>query len=559
MSEMVLPGTYIEVRPEGLIVPTRVTVGTIGIVGTAKKGPVNTPTALGSYVEARDTFGDYDAWAGGSASELTLVRALEIAYAHGATNVVAVRVATTSAQTADYVLTSGVGEVVRLSASSPGTWGNELKVRVFDADEPAFVQNEAHAGGGSISLQHTPVQRSARNRITVFVALTGQTASLGILYDDDATAPSPSQVKVDRASGALTFNGALALTADDKLTASYVVGTGGATTVSVRFGRSEERYTVVDGHQLVQSVEGSALVSAAPLTHADEHLPTTTDYASFGTGNNQAGNNGEGAVDTDYKGGLDLLLNEDVHLIVGAGRTETFADELNGHCQLASSDALRRDRIAVVGSAARANREALLDSLRGHNIDSDRVVFAAPGIRFGDAASGADVTLPGAYAAPAVAGLLSSFPAHVSLTNKVLSVGDLEFRFTPTELSQLVQSRILALEARQGFRVVKSITTSSNTAWHQVTTRRIVDYAKFGVRSAASSYIGLLNNERVRTDLRTTIVSFLNEMVADEMLVEYLLDVDATREEQRKGIVRVTMTLSPTFSIDFIKVTMFLK
>ncbi len=155
--------------------------------------------------------------------------------------------------------------------------------------------------------------------------------------------------------------------------------------------------------------------------------------------------------------------------------------------------------------------------------------------------------------------LLSSFSAHISLTNKTISVGGLEVRYTPTELTQLVQSRILALEARQGFRIVKGITTTTNTAWHQITTRRIVDYAKFGVRSAANPYIGLLNNERVRGALQTTIASFLNEMVRDEMLISYDLSVTATREEERQGIVNVTMVLRPVFSIDFIKVTMFLE
>ena len=35
MAEMILPGTYIEVRPEGLIAPGQITVGNIGVVGTA--------------------------------------------------------------------------------------------------------------------------------------------------------------------------------------------------------------------------------------------------------------------------------------------------------------------------------------------------------------------------------------------------------------------------------------------------------------------------------------------------------------------------------------------
>ncbi len=43
------------------------------------------------------------------------------------------------------------------------------------------------------------------------------------------------------------------------------------------------------------------------------------------------------------------------------------------------------------------------------------------------------------------------------------------------------------------------------------------------------------------------------------MLISYDLDVAATREQEIQGIVAVTMTLRPTFSIDFIQVTMFLE
>jgi hypothetical protein len=114
------------------------------------------------------------------------------------------------------------------------------------------------------------------------------------------------------------------------------------------------------------------------------------------------------------------------------------------------------------------------------------------------------------------------------------------------------------IEQRQGLHVVRGITTSTNTAWQQITTRRIVDYAKYGVRSAAEPYIGLLNNDRVRGALRATINSFLTGMVDDEMLNSYQLDVSATRDEQIQGIARVAIVLQPVFSIDFIKVTMFL-
>ena len=93
MSEMIVPGVYIEVRPEALIVPGQITVGNLGVVGTAAKGEIDTPTILDSYAAAREVFGSYDPWIDGESDELTLVRALEQAYAQGATTVIAVRIA----------------------------------------------------------------------------------------------------------------------------------------------------------------------------------------------------------------------------------------------------------------------------------------------------------------------------------------------------------------------------------------------------------------------------------------------------------------------------------
>ena len=43
MAEMILPGVYIEVRPEGLIAPGQITVGNVGVVGTAARGPLARP------------------------------------------------------------------------------------------------------------------------------------------------------------------------------------------------------------------------------------------------------------------------------------------------------------------------------------------------------------------------------------------------------------------------------------------------------------------------------------------------------------------------------------
>ncbi len=556
MSEMILPGVSIQVRPEGLIIPGRVSVGTLGVVGTASKGAVESPVILGSYAEARERFGDYDPYDPDHAGdELTLVRALELAFGHGATSVIAVRVAAGSAAKADFLLDSTSGACCRLVAKSEGTWGNELEVNVWDAEEHAYVRDETHSGGAPITLNYTPVVESARNRISVFEDATRRTRVLDIVY---GTPPEAGQVRIDTASGALTFFGGEEPTAADTVTASYVVDRSASVKVTLRLGAVEEIYTVASGKDLAADIEAlSSLVDAreeANSAEPPEKFSSADDFRLFGTGSNTRGDNG--AIGADYKKGLEKLLNEPAHIIVAAGQGHgAIGADLTAHCQAASSDQNKRERIGVVGSGPGEK----LDEILGHTLDSDRMVLVAPGIEAIDRPSGKAVTLPGAYAAAAVAGLLSSYSAQVSLTNKPLAVRGLEQRYTNAELTRLVQARVLALQEKLGFRIVKGITTATNTAWHQITTRRIVDYAKFGVRSAANPYIGLLNNERVRGALRATINSFLAEMVNDEKLVSYELEVTATREEERQGIARVTMVLRPTFSIDFIKVTMYLE
>ena len=57
MTEMVVPGTYITVRAEGLISAGRVATGIVGVVGTAANGPVGVPITLSGLTDARARFG----------------------------------------------------------------------------------------------------------------------------------------------------------------------------------------------------------------------------------------------------------------------------------------------------------------------------------------------------------------------------------------------------------------------------------------------------------------------------------------------------------------------
>ncbi len=216
------------------------------------------------------------------------------------------------------------------------------------------------------------------------------------------------------------------------------------------------------------------------------------------------------------------------------------------------------DLIAVIGSDA-----ATVAAIVQQAPTNDRIIFTTPGFQAFDVAAnggaGGDVDLDGTYSAAAIAGLLSTLTPQSSPTNKGLAgVVRLSQRYSYGETKQLLNGRVLVLEQRRGVRVVRGLTTDDG-AFTQITTRRITDFAKAGIRKASNPFIGKLNNQRVRKALQGAIDGFLTTMVQDEALTEYTLEVTASRADEIAGRALVTVMLKPTFSIDFIAVTLVLQ
>jgi hypothetical protein len=257
-----------------------------------------------------------------------------------------------------------------------------------------------------------------------------------------------------------------------------------------------------------------------------------------------------GAATADYNAALAELRKEDVNiLVIPELATATALTALGTAVENAENDG--RDMIAVVGSDA-----ATTAAINAQVAANKRMVLAAPAIRAFDPEAGDLATLPGTYTAAALAGLIASLAPQSSPTNKVLpGVAGVVPRFGYGENVSLVQGNVCVLESRQGVRVVRGITTEG-AAFAQITTRRIVDFAKAGIRQVANPFVGKLNNERVRKALRGAIDSFLTTMVVDEALTGYQLEVTATRADEIAGRCVVNVSMQPTFSIDYIRVTL---
>ena len=260
-----------------------------------------------------------------------------------------------------------------------------------------------------------------------------------------------------------------------------------------------------------------------------------------------------GAEQDDYDAAFAELIKDDVNIIIAPELdTETAVAVLGAILETAENAG--RDMIAVVGADGE-DVEAITEQVASN----DRIILVAPAIQAFDAAAGEPVVLPASYSAAAVAGLLSSLSPQTSPTNKVLAgVTRLPQRFSYAETVQLVNAGVLVLEQRQGVRVVRGLTTDPGP-FRQITTRRITDFAKAGIRSVSNQFVGRLNNQRVRKALQGALDGFLTTMVLDEQLVTYTLSVTATRQDEIAGRAIVNAVLQPTFSIDFVAVTLVLE
>ncbi len=258
-------------------------------------------------------------------------------------------------------------------------------------------------------------------------------------------------------------------------------------------------------------------------------------------------------ANTDFSDAFNEVVKEDVNILVAPElSTENALNVLPP--LLETMENAGKDLLAVIGSD-----DTDVADITSDCPTNDRIIFTAPGIVAYDAADNKDVALGGNYGAAAVAGLISTLTPESSPTNKVLpGVTHLAQRFSYGELKQLVSGRVMVLEERGGVRVVRGITSDSG-AFKQVTTRRITDFAKAGMRKACDPFIGRLNNQRVRKALQGAIDSFLTSMVVDEQLIKYTLEVTATRDDEIAGRAVVNAVLQPTFSIDFVAVTLVLE
>lgn len=551
ITETILPGTYIQVNPEGLLTIGAIATGNVGIIGTAEKGGADLVT-LSSFEEARARFGEMGDWDNGSPDEnLTLVRCLKLIFDNGASTVYAQRVYDESkAVRATLSLNNeSNAPALVLEALTPGAWGNRLQLRVEPAEAQEQVNNEAAArsnGSFALSAQKVVEPPAAGGEDPSIGTVSVRANGLLSRYQIVKSAAGATTVQYN--ASARTFAFASPPLPGAEVRASYRVPRESLRKVTLRYGTAQEVYVVPSLSYLAQVLADPA--SPSRLVRVKERtadgLPAPMSaFTAFKDGAN-------GAVTAGlFETALDGLVEQNIQILVVPRPFAEISSRILAHVE--RTENLGRERMAVVGADSSAVDKVLANT---NSVADKRVILVAPGITQRDGETGQLQRLPAYYAAAAVAGKLSSLAPHISPTNKTLAgIEGLEAEYNYGDLKALVLNRVLTLQRKRGVRVVKGVTTDDG-AYKQITLRRIVDYVKEGTRQGANQYIGLLNNRRVRENLRTTLDSFLADLVMREFLTGYRLTVFADRPMEIRGEVLVTMDLMPTFSIDVIRVVM---
>jgi hypothetical protein len=445
----ILPGVEINVVKE--IVPQQLNPsGVVGIMGTAEKGPVLTPTPVTSYREYQEKFG--------SDTNYGLTKEARLAFQNGVFEVFATRIEASGSQNASAIIKTDEGDdAINVTSKTAGEAGNRIEVGISKGTVD-----------GTASVQVTD----------------------GVKFE--------------------VFD-------------------------NVTLDRKGDQYIV----DVINN--RSFLIAASDLRPKGKDAKTTKNLCIGDTVLSGGVTVQPGLK--DYEKALEMLeIEDDIDLVYAADSWDPAVHALvDAHCQNMSKDA--KNRIGIGTVAPHEEIASIVN--RTSTLASDRFVIVAP---YG--------------VAGAVAGLISKLQYYQSPTFKPLTgVSELEIRYTPSQLMELLKAGILPLEARRGRGIIieKGISTSKE----QISVTRIADHAVRSTKNVSENFIGTLNTQGGRTALREKLTETFITMVREESIVPsvdgkqpaFLVDVYSTQLDFAQGIVRIDLAVRPVRAIDYIYAT----
>ena len=279
--------------------------------------------------------------------------------------------------------------------------------------------------------------------------------------------------------------------------------------------------------------------------------------------------------DYEMQAAIDRMRKEtagapNVSTIIPLTTSDAVGAYLQKHVDLMSSYQYGKERMGYLGAKigqkinkiATKNDRTLGMTTVADGYDDERIVYVVPGAirrQVRDLRTGRYNlrTLPGVYAAVAVASVgLSQDPAE-PLTNKNISgFVDLVDLFSESEKNTLAANGCCVLEMRgQNIRIRHGITTNNNEVNSQeITLIQIKDYVIDGCRRVtADTYIGRKLTATLIADIKYTMESLLNGYVSEGVIISYSsLKVKRNSDEPRQ--VDVSFEIEAVYPLNWISI-----
>lgn len=271
-------------------------------------------------------------------------------------------------------------------------------------------------------------------------------------------------------------------------------------------------------------------------------------------------NPADGSEFNKHKNALDKLAPvAGINIVVPLTTLTTIHSYLKTHCINASSLTERKERTGVVAMASGTSVASL--GAQAQALAHKRIVLVSS--TECSRVIGGDVdptTLGGQYVAAAVAGVRCSraFDVADPATRKeVVGFSDITDGLLRQEKVLLLSKGVMVIENLAGvFRIMQQVTTDTSTIENrEYSVVEVIDFVASSMRTSLESiYIGQKILEGTPSQVRSTILAILNNMIASEILTA-AQNVQASINGSDPTQIDVSFEISPVFPLNFILIT----
>lgn len=265
-----------------------------------------------------------------------------------------------------------------------------------------------------------------------------------------------------------------------------------------------------------------------------------------------------GTVPASWADKFELIQGQDAYIIVPLTGDEAIHNECAVFTSQMTNDERHEMRGVYGGNLGETPDQAVN---RAVTLNSSHAHLVYPGVSrtFTD---GSTEMLAPYFTAAIVAGRMSGREIGEPITLDSVNITGVERVLTSTELEKLLEAGVTPIEYSQqvtskGYRISQGLTTYQDTvnpALRESSISEIQDFLNMELREKLEAmFVGKKGTASSPSVIRTTVQSFLDQKVRDNVIIEY--DEVSVNVVLEGGVVYVNYAVMPAFGINYVLIS----